>query len=916
MHLISQLLSKISPPYLTAGDIKRSTNGQWKFDVKQYQDLNHENAYRLDFYIPYDPEVKILRGQKGEQGEAATVKIGQVTTGDEPTVVNSGTVQNAILDIILPKGVKGDQGEPGPQGPMGERGAKGDKGDPGQASMVKVGEVDFSETGLVRVTSRCEQHEEGPNETFLDFHFPKAIMTGGAGYDGKDGKSASIKIGQVVKGDIAYVSNVGTQHDAIFDFILPRGDKGERGEVGPQGQRGPIGQTGKSAYEIAVESGGFRGTEIEWLASLVGEQGPKGDKGDPGQAVEVIQTFPEVFVKSVRTGAPGTEAQAWCDVTKDGRIVRFNFVIPRGFDGVQGQTGDVSLLERMTNIRVGNVYSSQTAKVVNVGSLTEAILDFYLPKGDRGDPGKSAYELAVENGFSGNIISWLNMINNNIDPTGSHGGFSAYEIAVEQGYTGTKKAWLASLKGERGEVGPSAYEIAIKNGQGYATEVEWLNSLKGPKGDPGKDGNVPSFTKGTVTSGSNPDVTVSKLSEGIYKLDFILPDVTSTISSLAAKYINFEDGQTLQDKFDKKSFPVSTSIFSAMTLAASQVIFSDNKSLQSKFNSNELGNGSSSSSSTFTLPEIVFNGNTIKVENAGTSTNPKLKFTFPTAFENYQATSTTTTNTSSGGNTSGNLIPSTANKMSVGSIDSPYLTGYFTHIILSGSQLFHRQIFTSGGKFTVPNDVTTIFVSGCAGGGGGAVGVGGGAGECCIRRSVSVKSGNVLNITVGSGGNGVGYKYDPGGTKPTNRDLDGKDGTNTVVGSLTLKGGNGGHFRLATTNSAGKYDIEPGASGGQYGSSGGALSLCHYLPPTNYRGGYGPVWVWSGGNGGGGIFGSGGPGGFINPTDFDQTTSGGNGGGFGAGGGGGAFAIHSESDSFLSRPAGNGSPGIVILEWC
>ena len=41
------------------------------------------------------------------------------------------------------------------------------------------------------------------------------------------------------------------------------------------------GAPGKSAYEIALEQG-FKGTEKEWLASLVGPQGPKGDTGDTG----------------------------------------------------------------------------------------------------------------------------------------------------------------------------------------------------------------------------------------------------------------------------------------------------------------------------------------------------------------------------------------------------------------------------------------------------------------------------------------------------------------------------------------------------------------------------------------------------------------------------------------------------------
>ena len=44
---------------------------------------------------------------------------------------------------------------------------------------------------------------------------------------------------------------------------------------------GVDGEDGASAYEVAI-SNGFVGTEVEWLASLVGEQGPQGEKGDTG----------------------------------------------------------------------------------------------------------------------------------------------------------------------------------------------------------------------------------------------------------------------------------------------------------------------------------------------------------------------------------------------------------------------------------------------------------------------------------------------------------------------------------------------------------------------------------------------------------------------------------------------------------
>lgn len=81
----------------------------------------------LNFVIP-----KGDKGDKGEQGipgiqgntgEAATIRIGTVTTGaagSKPNVTNSGTENNAVLNFVIPKGDKGDTGAVG---------AKGDKGD-------------------------------------------------------------------------------------------------------------------------------------------------------------------------------------------------------------------------------------------------------------------------------------------------------------------------------------------------------------------------------------------------------------------------------------------------------------------------------------------------------------------------------------------------------------------------------------------------------------------------------------------------------------------------------------------------------------------------------------------------------------------------------------------------------------------
>ena len=72
-------------------------------------------------------------------------------------------------------------------------------------------------------------------------------------------------------------------------------------------------------------------------------------------------------------------------------------------------------------------------------------------------------------------------------------GASAYQLAVQNGYSGTQSQWAASLKGQdgaagqagqagqTGQAGASAYQIAVQNGY-TGTESDWLSSLRGKDG--------------------------------------------------------------------------------------------------------------------------------------------------------------------------------------------------------------------------------------------------------------------------------------------------------------------------------------------------------------------------------------------------------------------------------------------------
>lgn len=109
-------------------------------------------------------------------------------------------------------------------------------------------------------------------------------------------------------------------------------------------------------------------------------------------------------------------------------------------------------------------------------------------------------------------------------------GKSAYEIAVVNGYVGNEEQWLASLKGRDGSPGRdgrnglSAYELA--DGELlFGTVGKWLDSLKGAtgaKGDNGAAGKSATVTIGTVTTGETASVTnTGTESEAV--LNFVLP---------------------------------------------------------------------------------------------------------------------------------------------------------------------------------------------------------------------------------------------------------------------------------------------------------------------------------------------------------------------------------------------------------
>lgn len=136
----------------------------------------------------------------------------------------------------------------------------------------------------------------------------------------------------------------------------------------------------------------------------------------------------------------------------------FNFTLPKGDDGTAA------------SVSVGTVTSGATASISARGTSSDVILDFVLPKGDQGDPGTGLTLLGVYATYADLIAA---------HPTGTRG--NAYYVGDDT--SGVVYLWDPDT-------------------------TAWVNvgELKGPKGDTGA---TPSFSIGTVTTGATSAVSVS-----------------------------------------------------------------------------------------------------------------------------------------------------------------------------------------------------------------------------------------------------------------------------------------------------------------------------------------------------------------------------------------------------------------------
>lgn len=163
-------------------------------------------------------------------------------------------------------------------------------------------------------------------------------------------------------------------------------------------------------------------------------------------------------------------------------------------------------------VRAEQMKSGVVITIVDADGETSATLHNGA-NGEKGTDGKSAYQIAVEQGYQGSESDWLSSLKGDKGEKGNTGakgnpgqdgadGKSAYAIAVEHGYEDSEDKWLLSLKGEKGNAG--------ERGEKGDTGLQGVPGEKGEKGDAGvagKDGFSP--IANVVKDGSVITITIT-----------------------------------------------------------------------------------------------------------------------------------------------------------------------------------------------------------------------------------------------------------------------------------------------------------------------------------------------------------------------------------------------------------------------
>ena len=350
---------------------------------------------------------------------------------------------------------------------------KGEKGDNGSngANGLNGKEV------VLRVTSTMIQWKYDTDTEWNDL-IPLNSLKGKDGKDGINGSNGR----DGIDGDNG--KEIELRNNSTYIQWRYIGDENWYNLIEVSSLRGVDGENGKSAYELAKDTG-YTDTLEKWLESL---------KGSNGRGIESINW--KSSTGGLSAGIEG--AKDTYEILYDDKTTS-TFIIQNGSKGTTGDTGEngisitsaslndkgelILFFSNNTSTNVGKVKGEDGTSVKIKASKEECINagDGYIDenghlqvKNDsgtftdageiKGPSGRGIKSVTINS--EGHLLVVYSDSDEAVDVGLVKGanGKSAYEIAKEKGYDGSEVEWLNSLKGEDGR---------------SILDVQWKSSTKG-----------------------------------------------------------------------------------------------------------------------------------------------------------------------------------------------------------------------------------------------------------------------------------------------------------------------------------------------------------------------------------------------------------------------------------------------------
>ena len=340
------------------------------------------------------------QGPAGQTGATPNIRIGTVQTldpGQPATASISGTPENPLLNLGIPKGETGG-GESG--------GGITEETDPTVPAWAKnPTKPSYTATEVGADASGTAVAKVSEHNTAIDAHSDIRLLVQGltdrlntlADSD-DDTLDQMSEIVSYIKSNKTLIDAITTQKVNVADII-----DNLTTNVGNKPLSASQGVKLKGLIDAIVipEKLPNPGT-LKFTGAVTETYDGSADKtidiplgGGSGGGGTV-----SVEVASTTTGEPGTDAQ----VTNSGtsQDVKLNFVIPKGANGVTGPKGPKGDTGATPNIQIGTVQTldpGQQATASMTGSPENPLLNLGIPKGGKGDPGEGSevepYELPI-----------------------------------------------------------------------------------------------------------------------------------------------------------------------------------------------------------------------------------------------------------------------------------------------------------------------------------------------------------------------------------------------------------------------------------------------------------------------------------------------------------------------------------------